>query len=98
MRTLRAAKDDPDLALRLHQFEVVVKIAIQMELVGISGGNNRPGKIGLHPIGINDFGLSPSQIQYCIGRARNFLDDIRNADKRRNAAALKRNPTQFSLA
>jgi hypothetical protein len=82
------ACSDPDLADRLRRFEVVCKVTIQLSTTThrtTSGKHPVPGG-NLIDNGSQHFGLTPSQVRYCTGRARNFLDDIRTAERARNNA------------
>lgn len=91
-RTLKAAVENPELADRLRQFEVVSRIAIQLRRSGSYGSvtHRNVKRIGLADLAAREFELNPQQVHYCMGRARNYIDDIRSAERARNAAALKR--------
>ena len=77
---------DPDLGERLRQFIVVCKVKFQT----VRGGGKALGS--LCEIGAREFGLTTTQIRYCIGRARNFLDEIRAAERARSAREMKIGP------
>lgn len=91
-RTLKAALGDSDLADRLRKFQVVVKIAIQLRRSGVQNIKTTD-RIGLLGLAAREFDLNKDQAQYCIGRVQNFLDDIRNAERVRNAAKHRRSPS-----
>jgi hypothetical protein len=88
------ANRDSELAERLHQFEVVCRTLLKTATT-TTGGKKR--KNSMTEIG-KQFGLSKQHIHYCVGRAKNFWDDVRELERARNAAKFKRNPTKFKIA
>ncbi len=67
-------KPDPDLAERLRQFECVcvVKINLIKQI-----GNKTRFTGDLMKIGKEMFGLAWTEMRYCLGRAYNFLGEVR---------------------
>ena len=93
-------KIDADLAGRLHAFEVVWKVALQIQTNTL--GRTLRKKLGrltnMIEIGKEEFGLTRDQGRYCMVRAQNWLAEIREAERARNKARLKAHPTPFKVA
>lgn len=78
---------DNDLANRLRQFEVVCKTALK--LIGAGSTYNVGRRVyvaagGLEGLANAEFGLDKRHVKYCLGRARNFLAEVHEAERRRN--------------
>jgi hypothetical protein len=67
--------DDPELAERLRQFEVVCRVAIHVspEMFGTRGRKNGAAFI-IHRMGEQNFGLTKVESYRCVGRVQRLLD------------------------
>lgn len=65
----------PEVIERMRQHEVVCKIAIQLGLGGYTTGA-KANRVSLVNLGIDEFGLTSLQSQTCVGRARDFVNNV----------------------
>lgn len=95
----RSAYGQPtaDAADRLHQFEVVCRVAISLAGIGYHSGNLVKRAGGLKGLGIEEFGLTHHEVKYCLGRAHNFLSEARERERARNKEHHKQKPPGMEL-
>jgi hypothetical protein len=67
---------DDELADRLHKFERVCVFVFNSRRQVGHGGKGRTGNLG--KIGKEEFGLTPTQITYCKGRAYNSTYEVQD--------------------
>ena len=72
------------LAEAFRQFECVCRVAMKLNVVS-GGGVKTAHKISLRRIGCEEFGLTTDQATKCIGRARNFLNEVDQLDRLRQS-------------
>ena len=84
---------DPDLKRRLLEFEVVCRHRFRRRGATVGGANCRG--FALRSIGDKLFRLSPTQILYCQGRAKNFFAEV---EERTAMRARKHKPIDSDAA
>jgi len=78
---MRISKDTAEM---MRQCEVVMITAIRTGAFNCcrTGKNRRD----MSKICMEEFGLTRQQLRYCVGRAQNFLAEVDEAERQRNAA------------
>ena len=85
----------PALLEHMRQFEVVAKVAIQS---GRFQPRQRIFRMGVHKIGEEQFGLTRGQAKLCVGRAKDFVNNVSSsvssetlllAERKRQSKILK---------
>lgn len=89
----------PGLAERLRQFEIIciLKYSFSKQIgYAVAGGGN------LNQIGRDKFGLRTTHVTYCMGRARNFIDQMSELARARAKRGLPADSdamiAQFAMA